>query len=355
MWIETKIEKLFKTELEKLNDELDINPFITNYTVIKQYLVDEIYSEISKIEPNLSDHGEKHIQNVLANAHDLIKEYINEPLDFSPLELYVLCLSILVHDIGNIEGREKHEKKINQIFNRKKLPTVDPEHIRLITTIASKHGGKGNTISTLNSRDHIEGKSINSKEIAAIVRFADELAEGPQRASKYLLENKHLNAESEPYHKYAKILKKPRITKDSIFLTYTITLEEYSTLEIQDLLKIICKRIHKLNNERIYCGHYCKYISYIKNVIVDIIFFENLDSYEKIDINNKLTNFELSNLDCTDVNDSNCSNKINEIISLLEKKISTDKNIDSSIEPSIEKENIKKIGIFQKTYNYIFK
>ena len=46
-----------------------------------------------------------------------------------------------IHDIGNLDGREGHEKKLRLYFNRTNFKSIDVDHIKLISLIASKHGG----------------------------------------------------------------------------------------------------------------------------------------------------------------------------------------------------------------------
>ena len=50
----------------------------------------------------------------LINSYKLIKEKINV---FTCGDLYFLCIIIMLHDVGNIEGRENHQIKITDIYN----------------------------------------------------------------------------------------------------------------------------------------------------------------------------------------------------------------------------------------------
>ena len=61
---------------------------------------------------------------------------------------------------------------------------------KAILDIAKAHGGKVNgdkdTISKLHDKGLILGNDIRYQKIAAILRFADELADDSQRAARYL-------------------------------------------------------------------------------------------------------------------------------------------------------------------------
>ena len=291
MWHETDIEKCLNKKIKESSGSiLSIESYISHYNTVKSYFVNEIYPNISRIEPDLTDHGEIHIQNVLQNAYSLIKQ---SDTDLSGVELYVLCMSILVHDIGNLSGREGHENKLKNYFNIDNFKMLDRKHIILISQIAKSHGGKDcDTISKLTSID-LDGKEVRAQKIAAILRFSDELAEGTQRTSLLMLENNLIGEESKLYHTYASILNRPAIIKDTVTLDYSIYLDQYLN-SLEELLNFIHKRVKKVYNELLYCGHYCDDISSIKRISVTISLYENQKEFEPININNQLLKFELS-------------------------------------------------------------
>ncbi|WP_026804694.1 HD domain-containing protein [Aliarcobacter lanthieri] len=292
MWTETDIEKHLNEKIkESSGSMLNSNSYLINYNTVKDYFIREVYPNISKIEPQLTDHGEVHIQNVLQNAYDLIKQ---SNTSLSGLELYVLCMSILVHDIGNLSGREGHEGKLKEYFNSDTFSTLDKKHIILISQIAKSHGGKDcDTIEKITSKD-LDGKEIKAQKIAAILRFADELAEGTQRTSMLMLEKDFIEEENKMYHIYASILNRPAIIKDTITLNYSIYLDNSLVNDLEKLLVFIHKRVQKVYNELLYCGHYCDDISSIKKISVTISLFENKKEFDPLSINNQLLKFELS-------------------------------------------------------------
>lgn len=90
--------------------------------------------------------------------------------------------AIVVHDAGNIYGRAGHEKKLAEILNNQ-CDNIIPDAIerRVISRIAGVHGGKikgsSDTISVLNKTNTVNGFEIKEQLLAAILRFADELAD----------------------------------------------------------------------------------------------------------------------------------------------------------------------------------
>jgi ABC-type antimicrobial peptide transport system permease subunit len=293
MWNDTQIEQLF---FKKIKNETETTYsseiYKNNYIQVRNNFCQNVYNNIGRVEPNLTDHGEKHIKNVLQNAYFLINNNDN----LSGIELYVLCMAILVHDIGNLNGRKGHEQTLNKYFSNKIFNTIDQNHIRTISLIASKHGGKEcDTIGSLEERDYFDAIPIRSRKIAAILRFADELAEGKQRTS--LSYQDYVSDASKIFHEYATILEPPAIQKDTVVLNFNIYLDKIET-NIEDMLNFIATRIEKLNNERVYCAHYCNHIHSIKKIAISLKFYSTINDFNEIKIDNDfsdLINFELSN------------------------------------------------------------
>lgn len=301
MWHETSLETLLKKQLKTLDlSVLHHDKFYQQYEQVRQYMRTEIYPNITRIEPNLSDHGEVHIQNVLHNAYKLIEYPLNRDNKYTPLDLYVLCSAILIHDIGNIHGRHKHETALENVYmSNKVFSNIDTVEKRIVSKIATSHGGMENAISTLSDEENISGKRIRSKCIAGLLRFADELAEGPQRTSTYMLNNSLISNESSIYHQYASISESPVIALDAVILKYNIAVSNFLENELGQLLLMLYSRIYKLNRERINCGIYSEHIQKIKKVAVTINFFKEESSLSTIKVDRQLTIFELNNLNCT--------------------------------------------------------
>ncbi len=324
MWNETEIEKLFKHKINKEAGRLqNVNKYIAYYDTVKEYLCDNLYKNINIKEPDLTDHGEDHIKNVLQNSYKLISED-----NFTGVELYTLCMAILIHDIGNLNGRTGHEKMLKKYFNSTIFPTISKNHITIISLIASKHGGREcDSIGSL-TEDNIDGEKIRSAKIASLLRFSDEISEGKQRTSNiFFEENNLIQSKRLIYHQYASILEQPIIENNYINLDFNIYLK--SIQNIGELIKEIFRRINKLNNERIYCSHYNEDIYKIKKVVVGLNFFKNDETFTSITTTeDNLLNFELSgkNIHCDAKNDKKQERQIEKILNLIREISATEEN-----------------------------
>src|SRR5258708_29280378 len=110
MWANTSFETWIASALEKQMGQAPGQALFAHYVKAKHALPD-VWEQIIKVEPMLTDHGPRHIQNVLQNAERLIdRKY------FTAVELYSLCMMILFHDVGNIFGREGHERRIAKVY-----------------------------------------------------------------------------------------------------------------------------------------------------------------------------------------------------------------------------------------------
>ena len=297
MWEETKIEKYLENRLCSCYNKQEAEFFFSLYTDAKSYLCDHIYSQIPSKEPGLTDHTEKHIVNVLKNAWKLItdKEEINS--EFNEIEILLLCVSILFHDVGNIHGRTDHNSKIVEIYNAARASKLDKckQERLLVQKVVKAHCGKSkrgdkDTLLEVQESAHLFDKPIRLRELAAILRFADELAEGPQRTSQYMIDKKMIKDDSLIYHIYASITE---VTIDKgdkrIILTYNI---DYPTKDIllSDLLRFVYMRILKMDMERRYCKYYAPTLSVFLRTEASINFT----------INGSLCDFDLPKISLED-------------------------------------------------------
>ncbi|MAM71827.1 MAG: hypothetical protein CMP91_11875 [Gammaproteobacteria bacterium] len=263
----------------------------SRYFTIKDKLYNELLEWIRASEPMLSDHGPKHVDNVLNNAHKLLEAEIDgsRVYNFSGFDLYILCLTILFHDVGNFYHREFHNQNIQKILVDMFSPLFTGEHSREkkhIISAGRAHTGKAedgtkDTLSDIAEIEHCAGDRIYLREIAAIVRLADELAEGPQRTNSYMIATGKISKESLIFHRYAECT---HIMIDAlngrINICYEIELdvEEGQALSSEDksatseLLTFIHDRIFKLDQERKYCGYYCNALKQIKETQVSFNF-----------------------------------------------------------------------------------
>ena len=248
------------------------------------YLENNIYEEIRAAEPNLTDHGSRHIANVQRNILALLGDGESALVDISTVEFYCLAMATLFHDVGNILERKNHQLNIGAIFDaaRGTDPTTKREKTLVLRACAAHTGtasdGTGDTLRELAEVEQFEGRRVRLRQLAAILRFADELAEGPQRTSAYRLQKDDYVCDARVYQEYASIT---HVLIDRgnrrIVLAYEIPVdgvddaaqrEESLTL----LLSHILQRIIKLDQERRYAVHYAPILSPFKATIASFNF-----------------------------------------------------------------------------------
>ena len=233
----------------------------------------------------LNDHGIDHIQKVQRRALEIARECVNIDLTF--YEIYFLLCASLVHDVGNIWGRSGHEQKIKEVLD-KECTDILPDSVerRVISRIARAHGGKVNgnkdTISYLDADVSVNGKHIREQLLAALLRFADELADDASRANHVALGTGILPDASMIYHEYSKALHTVEIEKNRTNNTAKINLEfdiDSKTAERQFvgaggaqlyLIDEIYNRTIKMEQERRYCTRFMKPYCPIASVSVKI-------------------------------------------------------------------------------------
>lgn len=309
MWDNTKLEALAYNKLDEETEILSTDTLWNGYTALKQYLCDNVLPNIARTEPDLTDHSEKHIQDVQRNIYKIIESRLDE---FNTMEIFFLAHASLIHDIGNIFGRDGHTHTAKEII--KKLPFSNTDIKRISNSIAKAHGGSGDTIGKLDATIPYNNMAISCREIASIIRFADECAEGEQRCYAFGLDYGLItDTVSIPHHIYSKVTSF-HIDKNQINLHYHLYLEDFKTNhEFEDFLKFIFGRIIKTNKERIYCSQYSKTVSQYNalNITIGLAEEELEDPFEKIvfTINN------LTMLECT-TDPAESENRIGKVMSL---------------------------------------
>lgn len=284
MWTDTAIEQYLQKRLHDCYNKQEADFYYSLYFDAKSYLCDNVYSNIPGKEPCLTDHTEKHIINVLSNTWKLIFDNGKKRCGFNEIELLLLCVSILFHDVGNIHGRDNHNINIADIYNSvraSKLIKCQQER-QLVLRIVKAHCGKSkngdkDTLTEVEESSHLFDKPIRVRELAAILRFADELAEGPQRTSQYMIEKGLISEDSLLYHLYASVTQVVVDKGDGrVVLTYNIDypIKNYT---LSDLLRFVYTRILKMDMERRYCKYYSPTLGSMKRTEASINFTINGD------------------------------------------------------------------------------
>ena len=200
---DTPLEVLLKKKVDEEDSHHHFPHTGTNrfmlYTSIKTKLQERIYRDIG--DALAKDSGGKaytrhdldHVDDVIRKAGQLLganSDTSNPAINqISPYEIFVLLVACLIHDAGNIDGRSGHALRARKILDEISDNQLDPKEIGLISKIARAHGGKtlsGNsdTIGELRLTDFVENSKLRPRFLAAVLRFADELAENPRRANR---------------------------------------------------------------------------------------------------------------------------------------------------------------------------
>jgi hypothetical protein len=189
----------------------------------------------------------------------------------TPHELYILAVAILFHDVGNLHGREDHQKKIAGIYAKARGADARFRNERnCVLAIAGAHtgstkDGSKNTIATL-GRLTYEAEPIRCQELAALLRLGDELAEGPHRTSAYLQNKGMYSDASAVFHAFANSVEYSIDRENPGRIAMTITLEiqrdDHDLFASRDvtlnrLLQLCYLRIVKVDQERRYCKYFC--------------------------------------------------------------------------------------------------
>lgn len=216
----------------------------------------------------LTNHGPEHVRMVIDRASDLL---CTSNCVISAYEGYILLASIMAHDLGNALGRKDHEENVINILNdvqeRNEGVFQDVIEKYTIAKIAVVHGGiydeSKDVISKLEEKRTIFSKPIRMRFLAAILRFADELADDATRADRYRLEAGTIPEESQIYHAYSRALKSVSISKTKIELGFWFDQDDaernYKKYgSDRHLLSEIYHRVEKMHRERMYCMRFLR-------------------------------------------------------------------------------------------------
>lgn len=264
--------KTFEEQLhKKIMEDFDQNKGreLTSAYEQARSKLQKVYEGIRSKEPNLTDHGITHVSNVQQNAIDLLPDSGKKKL--SGIEMYCLGMFILFHDVGNVFGRDDHHNKVAEVFDCIRGTNASLRREKTMVVRATRaHTGKAqdgtnDTLKELNEKDHLERQPVRLRELAAILRFADELAEGPQRTSEFMQKAGLYDSESQQFHDYANITHiSIERSNNRIVLTYEIEIDVNKPDELCKFLSFIFQRIQKLDQERQYARYYSELLAPFK-------------------------------------------------------------------------------------------
>jgi hypothetical protein len=196
--------------------------YASRYKIIKEFLIpihEEVKSVVAKIDPTvyLNAHGCGHIKMVIEKMTMVLS---HGKIELSLYETYLLLLATQFHDIGHIiNGRDNHAEDAGKIISKISHQLLDSVSKKVIFDIASAHSGKDDPIGQLPVENTISNRPIRLRLLSAILRTSDELADGKERASNFLLELKDCKGsipdKSKIYHVYSSCLNSCYIQLDS--------------------------------------------------------------------------------------------------------------------------------------------
>ena len=212
----------------------------------------------------------------------------------TPYETYVLLLAILLHDAGNVHGRDQHERRALMILNGlSDITNFGGPERKLVASIAQAHGGRDDvygkdTIAKLLSNERFADLEIRPRLLAAALKLGDELSENPGRIDPTVL-NSGKPEEALPHHWYCKTISVDidhqggRIGLSfyvpSTVLDTVMTWEEGQTGCFTDY---IARRIEKTDRERRYCNRFLRKVAYFEGVRVRLEIVDEDDPAETV-------------------------------------------------------------------------
>lgn len=274
--------------------------YVQKYFSIKEFLDNGIHPEVSGMtlvyddDIYLTKHGTDHIDVVIQKLSELVDTNVQNDVDLTPYEVYLLLVATQLHDSGHIiKGRAAHEKNAAKVMgllgNVLGTETVEK---KMIWTIAEAHGGrrkdgKKDKIDLLPVEETIFGLKVRPRVLAALLRLADELSDDYSRASKVLMDGKILKKESEIFHQYASVLHTVNIDHlgKEIRLEFSLNRSQVSTkygkgskdgkpLEFY-LIDEIYERLYKMYMEFIYCMRFIPFRNKLDTISAKITFIDS--------------------------------------------------------------------------------
>ncbi len=274
-WENRKIENRMRRALDGSFDQARAQHLFGLYADARRRLLEDVYRKIPVVEPNLTDHTDRHIMDVLDSVDYLLARDAFEaaPPSFSAADAYTLCLAVLFHDAGMVYGREDHEAQVAKVYDLVRTsPGAPLQEKALVYRIALAHTGttdegSKDTIAAVPETMDLDGDRVKARELAAILRFADELAEGPQRTSAVLgTAPFNVAADSVVFHRYASI-SNVHIDRDlgRIALTYRFDMShdhmDLDGPDLRQLLEFTFYRAAKVDRERRYARFYSRQLA----------------------------------------------------------------------------------------------
>lgn len=284
--------------------------YFFSYYLQKLTLLNHFYPHIEGELKGYSDHGEKHVKNILKLYTKMLinvipceeEDTFEIPTDivFNYYELYLLLCATIWHDIGNLKARNQHNRHLSEISDRINHYFVDKDMKDLTMEIARAHTGEDAVTKEIQVEiTPYKNELIVSRFIGAILRFADELDEGQNRVDLSYYERmkdtipSHQRVFWESCGCIKRIEPNPdkfdvdieiKIKKEDMFNLFDKKLKEGTPYEKEIKVALIDElifRLNKINKERMYYMTFIqKFVEY-KTISTAIYIIDNGNSTRK--------------------------------------------------------------------------
>ena len=267
--------------------------YVSYYMNFEDFLDREIHPHVGTVMSRencdifLNDHSAKHVDMVIEKASYLLKD-LEDSMAITPYETFILLSAIQIHDAGHIINakRAKHAEDSKELVQELDSKNVTTWEKKIIYDIAKAHSGKDDLIGKQNLFSGEGVDKIRQKLLSAILRMADELADGKSRAACYLFEKEKIPLESEIFHAFSYCLERFKIDVRSheINMEFCLNIEhtkrQYykqiteTEFENKFLIDEIYERTLKTFNECMYYNRFVPENMRLSSVNVEINFIE---------------------------------------------------------------------------------
>jgi hypothetical protein len=285
--------------------------YFTRYKDISSQLIRWVHPEVTtgaamlnQADSGLTNHGVDHVYTLLGRVTQLLDK--NPHCSLSLFEIYLLLMSVHVHDVGNIMGRKNHEFNSRVIITHLGAGVANQDQWiwDYIYDIAKAH--KDLQIHTLAQQDFLHDFEFRPQLLAAVLKLADELAENFSRASNINLVLNNVPVGNQLYHAFASAVNSiiPNAISREIVMSFNLT-EEILSRTFQKgneeiyLIDEIYLRTLRTYSERVYCMQFMRPLINFDTVTVKISL--KMKTGQKYENGYKLTEMGITNFHMDEV------------------------------------------------------
>jgi len=258
----------------------------------------DVYELIAKKNPGFNDHGEKHVNAVLIKTARLLKHDGNlENNYFNAAEFFILCLATIYHDTGMVfvdrdadQDRDGHQLRVRDVLSElgpRKRPQEETDCF--IYVIEGHTGilrdGSRDVIPTLEDPGYCHDNCIRIRELAAVLRLADEISEGHHRIIPFQIDANLIDTKNEFHHISCEGVKnQPNPGRQQINVTHDVNIDRIfnwasrtdKTREqaLSEYLDFLYKKTSKINANRLYTKYFTSVLEPYKKLFAVFRFWK---------------------------------------------------------------------------------